>query len=221
MMELTGWLDHVTDPSDVFTITDLGNGTFRIKKAGTVMTQGTPQDQDHFNNMEYGIWDAQMTAALLLNFCRQLLWRTEADEETAAARHDATDQRMTQHEEASERSFLDLSIAYSLLLNHARQVGWLAADLEKWAACFEAGEVEFTSTAVFPYTLFSRPSKTIALTQRRPNSDYVVLTEVESFVGNVGEIVVYDKLDNGFKLSYTGSASSVKIKYTVIGGPYT
>lgn len=36
--------------------------------------------------------------------------------------------------------------------------------------------------------------------------------------GNVGEIVVTDKLTNGFKLAFTGSASSVTVKYTVIGG---
>jgi len=39
-----------------------------------------------------------------------------------------------------------------------------------------------------------------------------------SAIGNPGEIVVSDKLVNGFKIAHTGSAPSVTIKYTVIGG---
>ena len=257
------WLDHVTDPSNCFTITDNGIGTVTIKKAGTVMTQGTPQDQAHFNNMERGILEAQVVGALVLNFARQLESRADiadsgldalgseiesANEQIEAVREsvdiqgmdlgsalalvlnyarqlewraDVSDEAYAAFEGETNLNLQDVSHALSLILNHTRQVGWQVADLEKWAAAYEAGEVEFTSTTAFPYTLFSRPSKTIALAQKRPNSDYVVLTEIVSFTGNVGEVVISDKLDNGFKLSYTGSASNVKIKYTVIGGPYS
>lgn len=210
MYNLAEWLDHVTDPSNCFTITDNGNGTVTIKKAGTVMTQGTPQDQAHFNNMEQGILEAHIVGALALLAVRQLGWRADVSEEANAA-----------FESDTELNLQDVGHAISFILNHTRQVGWQVADLEKWAASYEVGEVELTSATAFPLTLFSRPSTTVALAQRRPNSDYVVLTDVVSSEGNVGEVVVYDKLNNGFKLSYTGSAPRVKIKYTVFGGPYT
>ena len=41
---------------------------------------------------------------------------------------------------------------YLIRLNHTRQVGWQVADLEKWVAAYEAGDVEFTSPTAFPYT---------------------------------------------------------------------
>lgn len=71
------WLDHVTDPSNLFTVIDNGNGTWIITPAGTVMQQGTPQDQTHFNNMECGILDAHVAHSLLLNFIRQTGWRVD------------------------------------------------------------------------------------------------------------------------------------------------
>ena len=48
--------------------------------------------------------------------------------------------------------------------------------------------------------------------------NYIVITEVVNANGNVGEITVSDKLINGFKLAFTGSATAVTVKYTVIGG---
>ncbi len=119
------------------------------------MQQGTPQDQQHFNNLEFGVFDAH-TAALLL-------------------------------------------------LNHARQNSWE----------IERGEVNLTNTGIYPY---NNSQKTVALAAAKENGDYVILTEVVSCAGNAGEVVTSDKLTNGFKIAYTGSAPSATIKYTVIGG---
>lgn len=52
----------------------------------------------------------------------------------------------------------------------------------------------------------------------RNNKDYTVIVEAEPTDGFVGDIVVTDKLTNGFKVAYTGSAKSVKIKCYVQGG---
>ena len=77
MYDWTTWLDHVTDPSNRYTLVDNGDGTFTIARAGTVMQQGTPQDQVRFNNIEGGIVDAHLAVNLLLNYARQMSWEIE------------------------------------------------------------------------------------------------------------------------------------------------
>lgn len=149
------WLDHVTSPSNTFTITDNGDNTFTIVPTGTVMQQGTPQDQDHWNNMENGILDAHAALMMLLNYARQNAWE------------------------------------------------------------IERGQVTLTNSLTFP---FNNSITTVALQTVRETKDYIVVPELVSFVGNVGEIEVSDKLTNGFKISYTGSASQAVINYIVIGG---
>lgn len=151
----TRWQDHVTSPSNCFTITDRGDGTYIITPAGEVMQQGTPQDQLHFNNIENGIFDSQLAISLLLNLARQQAWEVER------------------------------------------------------------GSVTLTNNKAFP---FNGSQQTVALSAGKENGDYIVLTEVASFSGNVGEIVVSDKLCNGFKIAFTGSATSAVINYIVIGG---
>ena len=54
---------------------------------------------------------------------------------------------------------------------------------------------------------------------QRYTKDYAVTVEAESLdKGAVGDIIVSDKLLNGFKVAYTGSAASVKVKCYVQGG---
>ena len=45
-----------------------------------------------------------------------------------------------------------------------------------------------------------------------------MFVEVQGNVTNVGDVVVYDKQLNGFKIAYTGSAESVSLKCYVQGG---
>ncbi len=153
----TRWEDHVTSMPGVVEISpyDKAKNQYTFKLAGTVQTEGTPQDQTHFNNMETGIHD--------------------------------------------------ISIAVALLLNHVRQNGW----------GIERGTVTLTNHQQFP---FNDSAQTVPLENRRENENYVVLTEVVSFNGNVGELDISDKLTNGFKLGYTGSAKTATVKYIVIGG---
>lgn len=155
MYDWTKWLDHVTDPSNRYTMADNGDGTFTIARTGTVMQQGTPQDQVRFNNIENGIVDAHLAVDLLLNYARQNEWEVEI------------------------------------------------------------GTKALTNTEVFP---FNNSIQTISLVSRRENANYIVIVEVPSHVSNIGDIVISDKLINGFKMAYTGSASAVTVKYTVLGG---
>jgi hypothetical protein len=53
----------------------------------------------------------------------------------------------------------------------------------------------------------------------RNTKDYTLIAEVEECVGGeVGDIVFSDKMLNGFKVAYTGSATSVRLKIYVQGG---
>ena len=104
-----------------------------------------------------------------------------------------------------ECGIADAHSALLLLLNFARQQAWTV----------ERGEVSLTNTAPYP---FNNSAKTVALTTVQDVTNYIVVAEVSTSTGNVGEIVATDKLANGFKLGYTGSAPSATIKYTVIGG---
>jgi len=159
------WLDHVTDPSNVFTVVDNGNGTWTITPAGTVMQQGTPQDQAHFNNIEAGVLDAHAAHALLLNFARQTGWRVDD----------------------IEAYIKDQNIVY-------------------------VGTTQLTNTLSFP---FNDSQKSVSIGATLDNAYYDVATQVTESVGNVGEVEVVDKLTNGFKLRYTGSASSATVAWIV------
>ena len=156
MYNPTEWKNHVTTPSNCFNITKNNDGTYQITPAGTVMQQGTPHDQEHFNNLENGIWE--------------------------------------------------LSASYGLLLNYARQMGW---DVER-------GSIALTNTAK-PYP-WNNSQKTVSLQTQRPSRDYIVITAASNVKGNLGQIEVTDQLSNGFKVAYTGSATSATIDYIVIGG---
>lgn len=91
-------------------------------------------------------------------------------------------------------------------------------DLDEWMAKQEnvvSGTVSLTNSEAFP---FNNSQTTVSLPQARETTNYIVLTEVTAFSGNVGEVAISDKLVNGFKIGYNGSASSATIKYTVVGG---
>ncbi len=158
MYDWTHWLDQVTDPSNVYQLVDLGGGLVQLTLAGTVMQQGTPQDQTRFNNLEGGVVDAHAALALLFNYARQQAWE------------------------------------------------------------IEHGTVTLTNSEKAP---FNNSKQTVALATVRESTDYLVMYEVASYTeeaGSVGDIVISNKLINGFKMEFTGSTSSATVNYVVIGG---
>ena len=166
MYEWEYWLDHVTNPSNVFMLEDMGGGLVRLTLAGTVMQQGTPQDQAHFNNIESGIVDAHAASALLLNF--------------------------------------------------ARQIGWTVEDILAYLGKVKTiytGTKNLTNSLEFP---FNDSRQSVSIGAALDNTVYEIQTRVTASVGNVGEVEITDKLINGFKLSYTGSAPSATIAWVVI-----
>lgn len=66
---------------------------------------------------------------------------------------------------------------------------------------------------------FNNSKSTVSLARIRDTTNYRVAVEVESAVGGfAGDIKVTEKALNGFKIEYTGSATSVTLKLYVQGG---
>ena len=84
----------------------------------------------------------------------------------------------------------------------------------------ENGTFTLTNTGT-DFFAFNSSGKTIALQKNRNTMNYDLDIEVTSFSGGqVGDVIVYDRQLNGFKLRYEGSATSVSGKYKVRGGMY-
>lgn len=114
-----------------------------------------------------------------------------------------------------EAGISDAHIAQQLMINALRQGVWRIEDLERDTAQ-ETGTVTLTNTQQFP---FNNSIVTVPLTVTRENLNYVVeVIKVEPSGGPAGEIDVSERQVNGFKMAFTGSASSVKVTYAVIGG---
>ena len=74
-------------------------------------------------------------------------------------------------------------------------------------------EVTLTNTQQYP---FNNSNKAVQLGTNRNKKNYTVLVEVlSSEGGGVGEILVTNKLLNGFQIAYTGAASSVTVTSAV------
>lgn len=196
------WLDFTRDPDDEFLIVKLsGDNLYRLTPYGTVMEEGTPQDQEHFNRMEDGIHDATMAAAILFNALRQYQWGEEERTHTYTG-----------------ATLLDMDAVVRQILIFARHNKFDIDDIKKWMAdhdITETGTVTLTNSLKFP---FNNSKQSVSLSKTRKTTNYVVLTEVTAFNGNVGNVEVTGKLTNGFQIGYTGSAASATIKYVVIGG---
>lgn len=128
-----------------------------------------------------------------------------------------------------ENGILDAHAAVGLLVNALRQLGWHVEEvtepritaLEGRAAELEQHQVAFTGSAVLTNSLafpFNNSLKSVALSHALENANYEVVILSITATGNPGEIEISDRQVNGFKLAYTGSASTVTVNYAVIGG---
>lgn len=140
MYQRTKWLDEVKDES-----------------SQEIIQEGTDQSAAHFNNMEEGITDASVAAALLL------IATGDLQQQTATERH----------------------------------------------------VVEMTNKQSYP---FNDSAKTISLAVTRDSTDYTVDVDIQAHEGNVGDVRIYDKQTNGFKVAYEGSAKSATLILRVQGG---
>lgn len=112
-----------------------------------------------------------------------------------------------------------------LLAEHTRVMNEHCRDIE--AMTGEMHLIYLYNSAKYPA---NNSKKTIALKQQRNNTDYTVNVRVVSAVmpngvaldgdpaGTAGNIIVTDKLLNGFKIAYTGNAKEVTLEVEVQGG---
>ena len=140
MYRNTQWIDEVKD-----------------QDTEEVIQEGTPQSAGNFNNMERGISDAHLAAALLI-----------------------IQSGLTADQVATEEKAVTLSNSQSYPFNNSTQ--------------------------------------TIALSRVRNFTDYTVEAEITDHDGNVGDVRIFDRMLNGFKVAYDGSAKSATIKLRIKGG---
>lgn len=82
----------------------------------------------------------------------------------------------------------------------------------------ETATVTLKNTQQYP---FNNSTQSVALKTERNHMDYTVETEIVDYTGGFpGDIVITEKLLNGFKMAHTGSAKSVTVKVYVKGGFY-
>ena len=108
----------------------------------------------------------------------------------------------------------DKYLSVALALNAIRQNLWRIEDLQK-ATAQETGTVTLTNSQGFP---FNNSKVSVPLTNRRDNLNYIVVIVSVTGTGNIGEVEVSERLVNGFKIEFTGSAQSAAVTYAVIGG---
>lgn len=156
------WKDHGVTPDKTYTVTENADGTITLSPAGKVIQQGTNMSAVNFNNLETGVFAANMAVAEAMQLLRLLNDKTES---------------------------LDGIIIEAMLTNSKK----------------------------YP---FNDSIKTLALGDKnlRNTKDYTVIVEAQTLDGFVGDIVISDKMLNGFKVAFTGSASNVGIKCYVQGG---
>lgn len=106
----------------------------------------------------------------------------------------------------------DGDLASALIINRLRQHIWKTE--EDRPVC-ETGSVTLTNSDRFP---FNNSKTSVALVNRQANTNYAVIAWTESEAGNIGDIQVTEKQVNGFKVRYSGSASTAVVYYIVIGG---
>jgi hypothetical protein len=90
-----------------------------------------------------------------------------------------------------------------------------AADAQTTAtkALGKQGTVNLTNSGEWP---FNTSGTSVTLNPAMANTNYIITTEVTAANGEVGSVNITDKTASGFKLSYTGSAKAVTIRWHVV-----
>lgn len=117
---------------------------------------------------------------------------------------------------AANMNLLDTAALQAIMMGslNASLLRQLSDKVEAQAG--EQIEVTLTNSQQYP---FNNSNKAVQLGTNRNKKNYTVLVEVlSSEGGGVGEILVTNKLLNGFQIAYTGAASSVTVNCIVQGG---
>lgn len=216
MREAIEWLDEVLQYTDRFKIEEIGDGIYRITQVtGEIIQEGTPIDADNLNLMDKTGLHAMATALLNSEMLSKLQQKVEgfSDDNQVAALYTAlfsSEQLAKKNDESAKNTKANLITA----MFNAEMTRKALDKVD--AIDGEHHTVTLTNTESYP---FNNSEKTIAFSRVRNAKNYTVLCEVTSKTGeSVGDIVIYDKMLNGFKIRYTGAATSVTMNIAVIGG---
>lgn len=128
------------------------------------------------------------------------------DADTGELIQEGTDQSAG-HFNNMERGIFDQHTAAAMLLIAAGQI---VAE-----QTIEEKTVKLTNSKSYP---FNNSQQSVAMATTRTTTAYTVEAEVAEHDGDVGDVIVSEKLLNGFKVRYDGSAKSATVKLTIKGG---
>lgn len=128
------------------------------------------------------------------------------DADTGELIQEGTDQSAG-HFNNMERGIFDQHTAVAMLLI---ATGQIVAE-----QTIEEKTVKLTNSKSYP---FNNSQQSVAMATTRTTTAYTVEAEVVEHDGDVGDVIVSEKLLNGFKVRYDGSAKSATVKLTIKGG---
>ena len=128
------------------------------------------------------------------------------DTDTGEVIQEGTDQSAG-HFNNAEHGISDVNLAAALIL--------ISSSLTAEQVATEERTITLTNSQSYP---FNNSMQTIALATARNFTDYTVEAEVLDHSGNVGDVRIFDRMLNGFKIAYDGSAKSATIKLRIKGG---
>lgn len=117
---------------------------------------------------------------------------------------------------ATNFNTMDLAALEAMLMSSEAMRMLLRQNEELKGITGEVIEATLTNSQVYPH---NNSIKTLQIVTPRNTKDYTITVEAVSVTGGAaGEFEISDKLLNGFKIKYTGSASSVAVRCYVRGG---
>lgn len=138
---------------------------------------------------------------------RRTFWLDKVvDADTGEQIQEGTDQSAG-HFNNAEHGISDVNLAAALIL--------ISSSLTAEQVATEERTITLTNSQSYP---FNDSTQTIALATVRNFTDYTVEAEVLDHSGNVGDVRIFDRMLNGFKIAYDGSAKSATIKLRIKGG---
>ncbi len=138
---------------------------------------------------------------------RRTFWLDKVEDvDTHEIIQEGTDQSAG-HFNNAEHGISDVNLAAALIL--------ISSSLTAEQVATEERTITLTNSQSYP---FNDSTKTIALATARNFTDYTVEAEVLEHSGNVGDVRIFDRMLNGFKIAYDGSAKSATIKLRIKGG---
>jgi len=138
---------------------------------------------------------------------RRTFWLDKVvDADTGEQIQEGTDQSAG-HFNNAEHGISDVNLAAALIL--------ISSSLTAEQVATEERTITLTNSQSYP---FNDSTKTIALATARNFTDCTVEAEVLDHSGNVGDVRIFDRMLNGFKIAYDGSAKSATIKLRIKGG---